>query len=110
MLPAIPPELQSALPAIQSWANRHPNIARLWIFGSRVGGTHKPESDIDLAIEIDASGSDTTALLMYLERHETWQAELQNAFHYPVDLEIYDPAHVVVVRAVDHGGLLVYER
>ncbi|MBI4996462.1 MAG: DEAD/DEAH box helicase family protein, partial [Rhodocyclales bacterium] len=34
-----------------------PGLARVWIYGSRARGTHRNESDIDLAIEPDGSNS-----------------------------------------------------
>jgi uncharacterized protein len=30
--------------------SRHPRVSEAWLFGSRAMGTHRPESDIDIAL------------------------------------------------------------
>lgn len=37
------------LAAISEWAARHP-ITEVWLYGSRARGTHRPDSDVDLAV------------------------------------------------------------
>jgi len=51
--PALPPV---ALVLIQGVFRRHPEVTAVRLFGSRAKGTHRPESDVDLAVwgEVDA--------------------------------------------------------
>lgn len=37
------------LAAISEWAARHP-ITEVWLYGSRARGTHRQDSDVDLAV------------------------------------------------------------
>src|SRR5690606_13670191 len=37
------------LAAISEWAVRHP-IKEVWLYGSRARGTHRQDSDVDLAV------------------------------------------------------------
>ena len=103
-------DLLHIAPELRFWAQRTICVRRLWIFGSRVRGEHQPESDLDIAIEIDPTEADVTAVLAYLSNFEHWRSELQQSVPYEVDLEIYDPAHVIVKQGVDSHGFLVYER
>lgn len=51
--PALPP---AALALIRGVFQRHPEVTAVRLFGSRAQGTHRPESDVDLAVwgEVDA--------------------------------------------------------
>lgn len=44
--------------AIVQWAERHPEIKRVYLYGSRARGDHHTGSDIDLGIEVDAPDAD----------------------------------------------------
>ena len=35
---------------LQAVIARHPRVSEAWLFGSRAMGTHRPESDIDIAL------------------------------------------------------------
>lgn len=73
-------------------------------------GTSRPNSDIDVAVEIDPSGLADTALLAYIQNLERWRTEIQRLVPYELDLEIYDPTHLVVKRGVDEHGVLLFKR
>ena len=45
-------ELHELIPVIQQWAGSQSYIKRVWVFGSRLKGTHKPDSDLDIAVEV----------------------------------------------------------
>jgi predicted nucleotidyltransferase len=38
--------------AVAKWASSEPLIRKAYLFGSRVRGAHKPDSDLDVAVEI----------------------------------------------------------
>ena len=44
-----------------------PSLQRVWLFGSRARGDHRPRSDIDLAFERDALALDWYAITEWLE-------------------------------------------
>ena len=52
---------------IQQECLKHPNIREAWLFGSRAMGTHKPGSDIDIAIDGDLSFQQLNALAVGLD-------------------------------------------
>lgn len=57
--PLSPVELEMTIAVFR----RHPSITRVTLFGSRAKGTHKPSSDVDLAVagEIDLLQSEEIA-------------------------------------------------
>lgn len=44
--------------AIVQWAERHVEIAKVYLYGSRARGDHHAGSDVDLAIVMDAPNAD----------------------------------------------------
>ena len=48
---ASPPSLTELAGIVADWADGCPGVERVFLFGSRVRGDHRPDSDLDLAIE-----------------------------------------------------------
>lgn len=66
------------------WATAHGQFRELWLFGSRAKGTHRPDSDIDLAIVfVDPQA----ALGNYRALGDRWQNELRKLANHKVDLQ-----------------------
>ena len=95
-----------------SWAQITPCIRRMWLFGSRVKGTHRPDSDLDVAIEIDAHGNDETPFDSWIGEAATWKAQLQPRVGVALDLEWFDPHGSTprVQTALAESAILIYER
>jgi uncharacterized protein len=54
---------ETALRLMTGIFDRHPEISAVKLFGSRAKGTHRPQSDVDLAIwgSVDALGAESIA-------------------------------------------------
>tara|TARA_R110001606_G_scaffold54703_1_gene133972 strand:- start:1279 stop:1608 length:330 start_codon:yes stop_codon:yes gene_type:complete len=97
---------------IIAWASERRAVRRVYLFGSRARGNHRPDSDVDLAIEM--LGKNLEA------RYGSWmfwddenKKGRRLILPYPVQLEWYDPEDVtleIVGPAVRTDGILVYER
>jgi uncharacterized protein len=98
--------------AIARWAADNPRIRRVWVYGSRANGTPRPDSDLDLAVELEPVGDSEETLSVWLAHEGAWHAELQNRISPKVDLEWFDPdgGMTPVRAALDKGKTLVYER
>jgi predicted nucleotidyltransferase len=59
----------------------HPEVAEVRIFGSRAKGTHRPESDVDLALSGKVSGLQAEAIAAELD-------ELPLPYHF--DVVVFD--------------------
>ena len=62
--------------ALKNWAQATACIRLVWIFGSRVRGEGRHNSDLDVAVEIDPIGRDELAQPGWMELSPGWRAEL----------------------------------
>lgn len=95
---------------IADWAERTPQIMDVRIFGSRVKGSARPGSDLDVAVRI-AEGKDENALTTYLFERHGWSDELTGLIGLKVDLQWYDEESAPrVVAYCAEASILVFER
>jgi predicted nucleotidyltransferase len=96
---------------LADWAARNPKVRRVWVFGSRARGTHRPDSDIDIAVELEPVADSEETLLVWLANSEQWRSQLQDRISLPVDLEWFDPNGGTrdIRSALDQAKTLVYE-
>lgn len=106
------PELTSVISKLKGWAVSHPDIARLFLFGSRASGRHRPDSDLDIAIELASSGRDEPVLAVWLTSVREWRREVERLSPWPVDLQWYDGGGETetVARGIAHSHLVVFDR
>lgn len=111
----IEPQICDAFAILRVWAENNSFVRRLWVYGSRLRGTQRIDSDLDVAIEIDPVGNDHTAGTSWIANSAVWradmQAKLQN-LHYKLDLQHYDSSVTgsKVVQYINCCSALVYER
>ena len=92
---------------VSTWAS-HLNVrTKIYFYGSRLEGTNKTESDIDLALEFLDHGFNKT--LAWFDYHEKWQSELSKAIGTPVHLELYDKENESVREYVDRKSVVIFE-
>lgn len=101
--------------AIAEWARGKPLINRVWFFGSRVRGDHFPNSDLDIAVEIDSSsiqGSDASGgYATWCFESKAWQCELGLILSLKLDLQYYREGETPTIQAgLDQSSVLVYEK
>jgi predicted nucleotidyltransferase len=97
------------------WAASKPLVNRLWIFGSRARGDYRPDSDLDVAIELDlsaASGVDESGgLATWMLDTTGWRDELQQLTGLAVDLQHFDgPRTPTIQSGLQQSSLLVYAK
>jgi predicted nucleotidyltransferase len=96
---------------LASWAGEKPQIAELWLFGSRVRGTHREDSDLDVAVIMSGS-SQGVRYGNWLALADAWKRELGELLPVPIDLDIGDSdiAVNVVAPAVRCHGIQIFRR
>jgi predicted nucleotidyltransferase len=100
---------------LSTWAAKKPLINRLWLFGSRVREEHRPESDLDIAIELDVSAAkgldDSGGIATWMFDTKTWKPELELLVLEVVDLQRYKMGETNIIQAgIDRSSILVYEK
>jgi predicted nucleotidyltransferase len=61
-------------------------VEQLWLFGSRVRGDHRDDSDVDLAI-LTVGDDDPARLGNFINWRPVWQRQLQDRLALPVQIE-----------------------
>jgi len=80
------------LVALRAWASGNNCIRGMWLFGSRARGVARPDSDIDIALDLmPPSGKTNWALAAYVESFKVWKADLQAAVDWDVSLIAIGP-------------------
>jgi predicted nucleotidyltransferase len=100
---------------VSTWASGKPLVKRVYVFGSRVRGDHQPSSDIDIAVELDASvfqGSDDSGgRATWMFEVQDWREELKKLITLQVQLERYHPEQTPTIgKGLAHSSRLVYEK
>ena len=103
-------ELRPAAETLRAWAGSNAFVRRLWIFGSQERGEATPDSDLDVAIEIDPLGNDESAYTSFVHEAGNWRAELQPMLTYKLHLKWYDESNRPVWDGVNSDGIQVYGR
>ncbi len=95
---------------IKEWGASTQSVAAVYLYGSRARGTDGPDSDLDLAVLVDAS--DGEHLLEWIENASRWRQELKQRLDcVAVHVEFANSeADVVVAPAVARDGILIYAR
>lgn len=100
---------------VASWATSKPLVSRVWLFGSRVREEHAPNSDLDIAVEIDRAaiqGSDYSGgFATWCFEVAAWREELTRAIGLEVDIQYYRKGETPTVQAgLDRSSILIYEK
>ncbi|MGE4398145.1 MAG: nucleotidyltransferase family protein [Campylobacterales bacterium] len=92
---------EAELETLRAVFARFPQIEEVVLFGSRAQGTHRPSSDVDLAIKGKAITLDTLAKLRYILEEET-------NLPYFFDVVIYDKVeNEALKRVIDEKGKIL---
>lgn len=92
---------EAELQTLRAVFARFPQVEEVILFGSRAQGTHRPSSDIDLAIKGKDIMLDTLAKLKYTLEEET-------NLPYFFDVVIYEKVeNGELKRVIDEGGKLL---
>ena len=96
-------ELKSIAEIIDHWVQTVPGLREVYLFGSRVRGDHRPDSDIDLRIFVDELELDAQTMAWWTHQNQTECAELKSqlppyALHIHSRPEVFD-AYIKAARA-----------
>lgn len=89
---------------IRQWASTLPLITGIWLYGSRVKGGAREDSDLDVAFTCVGDRNES-ALTTVIFNRQKWEAALQALLPVKVHLQYADPDEDEVVwpAVQDHG-------
>lgn len=98
--------------SLQEWARARPEIVRVVLFGSRVRGDHRSNSDLDVALELEAAGWDAEPFITWTASAPDWRKELEPLLPWPLDLQWHDLAGETptITAGIQRSHFVVYER
>lgn len=87
-------------------------VKKVYLFGSRARDDFKPDSDLDLAIEVNRVAEDENAWITGFFEISNLQAELQRLLpNHKLHLEHLHPDRTPHVKAgVETSGILIYSQ
>jgi len=96
--------------AVSKWASTQPLVRKAYLFGSRVRGSHRSDSDLDVAIEIFALSGDSCSLATWMSESDRLEASIAGIVPVVVDLNWYggEEETPVIHKGLAHSGLTVY--
>ena len=97
---------------IQNWASDTPDVLSVYFFGSRVKGTSRPTSDLDVAVVLARGETENDTFTKWAFQHEDWERELQESINVKLDLQLGNSelSTTVVGPAIEDHGQLIYEK
>ncbi len=101
------PDLQELASTLADWADGQQVIGRLYLFGSRVRGDYRYDSDVDVAIEWAADLTPGMCAWGKENNEEfiTIQSRLPGKLHIHIDTD--DAARPAIIRAAENPSLVV---
>ena len=82
--------------AIARWAESVPACKRIYLYGSRITGKHREDSDLDVAMELDPevlninNTTYTNISAVWIFNHGEWQQQLNELIDVAIHLEMYE--------------------
>ena len=95
--------------AIFEWASDQSLISEVYLYGSYAKGTATSESDVDLALLVDAETDGERWGHLVFER-EGWVTQLNRKIPVKIDLQNLSDNDIVVKPAVLEHGILIFRR
>jgi predicted nucleotidyltransferase len=96
--------------SVAEWASAQPLVRKAYLYGSRVRGTHRSDSDLDVAIEIVSLPGDSGPLATWIGESHRLEASVAGVVPVFVHLEWYggEQATPRIHKALKRSSLLVY--
>jgi predicted nucleotidyltransferase len=97
---------------VTKWADSHKSIVRVWLYGSRVRGDHRDDSDIDIAVEVMTHTQDDDCFSVWIDEKPKLLTSLAWQLPMPVQLEWYGGQieTPTIERGLIQSSRLVFER
>src|SRR5262249_32512710 len=98
--------------AIAGWAAENPYVRRVWALGNRINDAYRPDSALDIAVELEPVGDSEETLTRWLAHAAFLKSQLQSRVHPQVCIAWFDPdgGTPALEARPSEGKVLIYER
>lgn len=104
-------EFDDMAAAVAKWAGTQPLVRKAYLFGSRVRGTHRPDSDLDVAVEVFALPGDSSPFTTWTGEAQRLKASIAGVVPVVIDLDWYgDEVETPRIHAaLEQSSVMVYD-
>lgn len=96
---------------LAEWAGAQRDIIRMWVIGSRATGCARPDSDLDLTVELQLGPGDSNELVVLIASRNEWAAQLTSLMGLIVkDIQLENDPEDPCFGLGRKGGVLVFQR
>ena len=96
---------------LAEWAGAQRDIISMWVIGSRATGCARPDSDIDLTVELQLGPGDSNELVVLISSRNKWATQLTNLMGLIVkDIQLENDPEDPCFGLGRKGGVLVFQR
>jgi predicted nucleotidyltransferase len=97
--------------ALAGWAGSQPDIIRMWVIGSRATDRARPDSDLDLTVELQLGPGDSNELVVLINHRDRWATELTCLMGITVkDIQLENDLEDPCFGLGRKSGVLVFQR
>lgn len=104
------PALEELATIVRGWAAKHSRVSKVYLFGSRVKGTNREDSDLDVAIELLTPKGNLGGFCDWAELADELRASLSVVLPVALDLTQYENSQdtPTVHAALSAASLMIY--
>lgn len=103
--------INQAAKLASEWAVNKPEIKSVHFFGSRVKGTNREDSDLDVAIELMPGLDECGGLSAWMRSSDKWSKELNELIPYEVQAEWNDGENTdLIKKGLSEACMLVHAK
>lgn len=104
-------ELDEVARLVSDWASSKSQILKVQFFGSRVKQTHRPDSDLDVAITLFPDLDESGGVATWFRYCKVWAEELNSIVPLEVQIELEAGKETPTIsKGLDEASVLVYQR
>lgn len=97
--------------ALAEWAGAQADIIRMWVIGSRATDRARPDSDLDLTVELQLGPGDSNELVVLINHRGRWATELTSLMGITVkDIQLENDPEDPCFGLGRKIGVLVFQR
>jgi predicted nucleotidyltransferase len=104
-------DIEAMTVAVAKWASTQPLIQKAYLYGGRVRGTHQPDSDLDVAVELFTLPGDESLLATWIREAQQLKTSIAGVVPVIIDLDWYGGADQTpcVHAGLQSGNIVAFD-